>query len=154
MLKIELFPTEQDYINTLSMDNVSKSNNVQQLSLNDKNSNSLCADSNAHKLKNKLRSRISNTLKTVNRRSWISSRYKLKTAKAQHDQICEFINAAVNQTRNSDEGRHRSIKIKNIDHMSNYDQIEESTYHSHEHSKDHTVKNLNIGNACDSLKNW
>ena len=154
MLTIELFPTEQDYINTLTNNDMSKSNSVQEHNLEGQNSNPVYADKHAHKLKNKLRSRISNTLKKVNRRSWVSSRYKLKTAKSQHDQICEFINAAVNQTRNSNEGEQRSIKIKDIDHMSNSDQCEESTYHSQEHSRDHTIKYQNLEDASNGLKNW
>ena len=154
MLTIELFPTEQDYIKTLNMSDISKSNSVQEHSLKAGSSDPVCADRSAHGLKSKLKSRISNTLKRVNRRSWVSSRYKLKTAKAQYDQICEFINATVNQTKNSNEDKQRSIKIKSIDHMSNSDQIEESTYCSHEHSNNHATKDQNLEDACDGLKHW
>ena len=154
MLTIELFPTEQDYIKTLTNNDMSKPNSVQEHSLKDQKSDPVCADRSAHRLKNKLRSRISNTLKRVNRRSWVSSRFQLKTAKSQHDQICEFINATVNQTGNFNKDKQRSIKIKSIDHVNNSDQIEESTYCSHEHLKDNTIKDQNLEDACDGLKNW
>ena len=153
MLKFEFFSTEQEYVNTLSMKNVPKLNSCDQEDLNKHKSKPLSSDKYAHNLKNKLKYRISSTLRRVNRRSWVSSRYKLNSAKFQHDQICEFINA-VSQTRTPNEEKQRSIKIMNIDHMSNSEQLEESTYNSFEQLKDHIVKNQELQDELCDMKYW
>ena len=138
MLKIEFFSTEE-YVKTIGND-VQKINSFGQGGLTTKETERLCSDKHAHHLKSKLKSRISKTFNRVKARSWISSRCRLQEAKSKHNQICEFINAAVGQTINSNEKRHKSIKIKNIDQMSNSDQSEESTYNSLQYLKDCKTK--------------
>ena len=140
MLKVELFSTEEEYTKALIINGKSNLNSFKQEDLSEQESNQLCKDKYAHDLKSKLRSRISNTLRRVKARSWISSRYRLQTAKSQHDQICEFIKVAVSQTRTSNEKTYRSIKIKNIDYMSNSEQLEESTYNSLQQLKNNKAK--------------
>ena len=114
----------------------------------------MSSDKYAHNLKNKLKYRISSTLRRVNRRSWVSSRYKLNSAKFQHDQICEFIKAAVDQTRTPNEEKQRSIKIMNIDHISNSEQLEESTYNSFEQLKDYKAEDQTIQDKFCDMKYW
>ena len=140
MLKVEFFSTEEEYTKALMINDEPNLNSFKQEDLSKHESNQLCKDKYIHNIKSKLRSHISNTLNRVKARSWISSRYRLQTAKSQHDQICEFIKVAVSQTRTSNEKTYRSIKIKNIDHMSNSEQLEESTYNSLEQLKNSKAK--------------
>ena len=153
MLKIELFPTHQDYVNTLGTNSVSSLNKVEHDNL-DHDSNPSCTHKNGHNLKSKLRSRISTTFRKVNNRSWVSSRDKLKSGQLKHDQICEFINVAVNQSMNSNHNKHQSVKIKKVEKMDNSDQCEESTYNSQEHSKCNKMINETSHDACQGLISW
>ena len=114
MLKINMFSTEEDYRRSLSSNSISSIKEEKEGSISELNIKSSSMSTNySHRLKSKLRSRISNALRSTSKKSWVSSRSILKNAFSQHDQICEFINVVTNQSRCIHK-KSKSAKIKDL----------------------------------------